>query len=62
MTEKIEGKNGNQWQFISDENDIEIINKKLDWIANRIYQDAFLSPEQIIEYKKLFGNKDESKE
>ena len=32
MTEKIEGKNGNQWQFISDENDIETIFKKLDLI------------------------------
>ena len=63
MTEKIEGKNGNQWQFISDENDIETIMKKLDWIANVLYESTMMiEMKQVEEYRKLFGKKDESKE
>ena len=59
MTEKIEGKNGNQWQFISDENDIETIMKKLDWIANRLYENTSnRSIESILEYNKIFGKKE----
>ena len=62
MTEKIEGKNGNQWQFISDENDIETIMKKLDWIANVLYESTMMiEMKQVEEYRKLFGKKDESK-
>lgn len=63
MTEKIEGKNGNQWQFISDENDIETIMKKLDWIAHVLYESTMMiEMKQVEEYRKLFGKKDESKE
>ena len=61
MTEKIEGgKNGNQWQFISDENDIETIMKKLDWIAEVINECTRISFEQQRKYNEVFRN--ESKE
>lgn len=63
MTEKIEGKNGNQWQFISDENDIETIMKKLDWIAHVLYESTMMiEMKQVEEYRKLFGKKDEKTE
>lgn len=49
-----------QWQFISDENDIEIINKKLDWIAYRLMKLTLsvgegMTGQEVEEYKKLFG-------
>lgn len=60
MTEKIEGKNGNQWQFISDENDIETIFKKLDWIAHRLMKLTLsvgegMTGEEVDEYTRLFN-------
>ena len=57
MTEKIEGKNGNQWQFISDENDIEIINNKLNWIARILFLNTENIPElDIQKYMEIFKN------
>lgn len=48
-----------QWQFISDENDIETIFKKLDWIAYRLMRLTItlgegMNGEEVEEYKKLF--------
>ena len=48
-----------QWQFISDENDIEIINNKLDWIAYRLMKLTLsvgegMTGQEVEEYKKLF--------